>query len=111
MTYDLRVTPARPVDVDAVRALLRAVEGVEELGDELVWSGTAVTASFLLDPREIGIGVTSDDAPTDVLRGEFREVLDIASRVASLAQASLYDVQLGRALGPRDEEAVKDFAG
>ena len=111
MSYDLRVTPTRPIDVDAVRALLLAVDGVEELSDELVWSGTAVTASFLVDPGEVGIGVTSDDAPTDVLRREFREVLDIAMRIASLVQASVYDVQLGRALRDDDEEAVKDFAG
>jgi hypothetical protein len=111
VSYDLRVIAMRPIDVAAVRALLRAVDGVEELGDELVWSGTAVTASFLLDPGEVDVGVTSEEAPAEVLRNEFRAVLDIASRVASLVGAPVYDVQLGRALRPGDEEAVKDFAG
>ena len=111
MSYDLRVIAVRPIDVEAVRAVLRAVDGVEDLGDELVWSGTAVAAVFVLDPAEVDVGVTSDDAPADVLRREFRDVLDIASRVASLAGSSVYDVQLGRALGADDEEAVRDFAG
>lgn len=111
MSYDLRVIAVEQVDIEAVRALLLAVDGMEGLGDELVWSGTAVTASFLLDPREIDVGVTSDDAPTDVLRREFREVLDIVSRVASVVGAPVYDVQLARALRPGDEDAVRDFAG
>lgn len=111
VSYDLRVIAVRPIDLDAMRALLLAVDGVEELGDEVVWSGTAVTASFVLDPAEVDVGVTSDEAPAEVLRREFREVLDIAGRVASLVQAPVYDVQLGRALRPRDEEAVKNFAG
>ena len=111
MSYDLRVIAERPIDLEAVRALLAAVDGMEELGDELVWSGTAVTASFLLDPAEIDVGVTSDDAPVDVLRREFLAVLDIVARVGSLVRAPVYDVQLGRALLPRDEDAVRDFAG
>ena len=111
MSYDLQIIAERGVDLEAVRALLRAVDGMEELGDELVWSGTAVTASFLLDPAEVDVGVTSDEAPVDVLRREFLEVLDIVSRVASLVRAPVFDVQLGRALRPRDEEAVRDFAG
>lgn len=111
VSYDLRVVPVRTIDIDAVRALLLAADGVEELGDDLVWSGTTVTASFVLDPTEIDVGITSGEAPTDLLRREFREVLELVSRVASLVQAPVYDVQLGRALLPRDEEAVKDFAG
>jgi len=111
VSYDLQIIAERGVDLEAVRALLRAVDGMEELGDELVWSGTAVTASFLLDPAEVDVGVTSDEAPVDVLRREFLEVLDIVSRVASLVRAPVFDVQLGRALRPRDEEAVRDFAG
>jgi hypothetical protein len=46
-----------------------------------------------------------------VLRREFLVVLDIVARVGSLVRAPVYDVQLGRALRPRDEDAVKDFAG
>jgi hypothetical protein len=111
VSYDLRVIAEHPIDLEAVRALLVAVSGMEELGDELVWSGTAVTASFLLDPAEVDVGVTSDDAPVDVLRREFLVVLDIVARVGSLVRAPVYDVQLGRALRPRDEDAVKDFAG
>lgn len=111
VSYDLRVVADRAIDLDAVRALLVAIDGMEELGDELVWSGTAVTASFLLDPGEIDVGVTSDEAPVDVLRREFLGVLDIVARVGSLVRAPVYDVQLGRALRTGDEEAVKDFAG
>ena len=111
MSYDLRVIAKHPIDLAAVRALLVAVDGMEDLGDELVWSGTAVTASFLLDPAEIDVGVTSDEAPVDVLRREFLEVLDIVARVGSLVRAPVFDVQLGRALRPRDEDAVRDFAG
>ena len=111
MSYDLRVIAEGAIDMEAVRALLVAVDGVEELGDELVWSGTAVTANFLLHPAEVDVGVTSDDARVDVLRREFIEVLDIVSRVASIVRAPVYDGQLGRVLRPRDEEAIKNFAG
>lgn len=44
------------------------------------------------------------DAPDAA--GELPEWLD-----GLLVRAPVYDVQLGRALRPRDEEAVKDFAG
>ena len=111
MSYDLRVIAERPIDIGAVRALLLAVDGMEDLGDELVWSGTAVTASFLLDPAEIDVGVTSDEASVDVLRVEFSVLLDIVWRVASRVGAAVYDVQLGRPLRPGDEDAVRDFAG
>jgi len=111
MSYDLRVIAERAIDVGAVRALLVAIDGIEEHGDELVWGGTAVTASFLLDPTEIDVGVTSDEAPVDVLRAEFHQVLDIAMRVASVVGAPVHDAQLGRVLQPRDEEATRDFAG
>jgi hypothetical protein len=111
VSYDLRVIADRAIDLEAVRALLAAVDGMEEMGDELVWSGTAVTASFLLDPAEVDVGVTSDEAPVDVLRREFLEVLDIVARVGSLVRAPVYDVQLGRALRANDEDAVRDFAG
>jgi hypothetical protein len=111
VSYDLQVIAKDPVDLEAVRALLLAVDGVEELGDELVWSGTAVTASFLLDPGEVDVGVTSGEAPVDVLRREFLQVLDIVMRVGSLVRAPVYDVQLARALRADDEEAVRDFAG
>jgi hypothetical protein len=111
VSYDLRVIAEHAIDLEAVRALLVAIDGMEELGDEFVWSGTAVTASFLLDRAEVDVGVTSDEAPVDVLRREFLVVLDIVARVGSLVRAPVYDVQLGRALRPRDEDAVKDFAG
>lgn len=111
MSYDLRVIAEREIDLEAVRALLVAVDGMEELGDELVWSGTAVSASFLIDPAEVDVGVTSDEAPALVVRREFLQVLDIVARVGALVRAPVYDVQLGRALRPGDEEAVKDFAG
>ena len=65
----------------------------------------------MLDPAEIDVGVTSDDAPVDVLRAEFLQVLDIMSPVASLVGASVYDVQLGRSLLARDDDAVRGFAG
>ena len=111
VSYDLRVIAERPIDLEAVRELLLAVDGMEELGDEVVWSGTAVTASFVLDAAEVDVGVTSDEASVDVLRAEFMRVLDIMSRVASLVGAPVYDVQLGRALRARDDEAVRGFAG
>ena len=111
MSYDLRVIADREIDLEAVRALLLAVDGMEELGDELVWSGTAVTASFLIDHAEVDVGMTSDEAPAPVLRREFLQVLDMVARVGALVRAPVYDVQLGRALRPGDEEALKDFAG
>ena len=111
MSYDLRIVPAGRIDLAAVRDLLRGSDGVEEAGDELVWSGEAVNATFLLDPAEIDVGVTSDDAPPATLRREFLAVLDLASRVAALVGAPVEDVQLGRALRPGDEDAVRDFAG
>lgn len=84
MSYDLQVIAERAIDLAAVRSLLVSMDDVEELGDELVWSGTAVTASFLLDPAEIDVGLTSGEASVDVLRREFLQVLDIVMRVASV---------------------------
>lgn len=111
MSYDLRIVPAGRIDLAAVRDLLCGSDGVAELGDELVWSGEAVNATFVLDPTEIDIGVTSDDAPPATLRREFLAVLDLASRIARLVGAEVEDVQLSRALRPGDAEAVRGFAG
>lgn len=111
MSYDLRIVAPDRIDLAKVRDLLVASDGVEELGDELVWSGEAVNATFVLDPDEIGIGVTSGDASPAVLRREFLGVLELASRVAAVVGAPVEDVQLGRALRPADEDAVRSFAG
>ena len=111
MSYDLRIVAPGRIDVASVRDLLVAYAGVEELGDELVWSGEAVNATFVLDPGEIGIGVTSGDVSPAVLRREFLSVLELVSRVAALVGARVEDVQLGRALRPADEEAIRGFVG
>lgn len=111
MSYDLRILAPGRIDVAAIRELLVASDGVEALGDDLIWSGEAVNAMFVLDPDEIGIGVTSGDAPAAVLRREFLSVLELASRVAAVAGAAVEDPQLGRALGPADEDAARSFAG
>ena len=111
MSYDLRIVARGRIDVASVRDLLVSSDGVEELGDELIWSGEAVNATFVLDLDEIGIGVTSGDASPAVLRREFVKVLELASRVALAVGAPVEDVQLGRALRTADEEAVAGFVG
>ncbi|HEX4744334.1 MAG TPA: hypothetical protein VFW12_06655 [Candidatus Limnocylindria bacterium] len=111
MSYDLRIVSPGRIDVATVRDLLLSSDGVEELGDELIWSGEAVNATFVLDPDEIGVGVTSGDAPRAVLRSEFLRVLELATRVAALVGAEVEDAQLGRAIGDADEDAVRSFAG
>ena len=111
MSYDLRIVAPGRIDAATVRDLLVSSDGVEQLGDDLIWSGEAVNATFALDPDEIDVGVTSGDASPAVLRREFLDVLALASRVAALVGAPLEDVQLGRALRPADEDAVRSFAG
>lgn len=111
MSYELRIMSPAPIDLVAVRRLLLAVDGVEAVGDELIWAGALVNAAFVLDQTEIGVGVTSGEAPTEDLRREFRALLDVVSRVAALVGAPVYDVQLGRTLARDDDEAVRDFAG
>jgi hypothetical protein len=111
MSYDLRIVAPGRIHLAAVRDLLLASDRVEEMGDELVWSGEAVNAMFVLDPDEIDVGVTSGDASPAVLRREFLAVLELAARVAALVGTPLEDVQLGRALRPADEDAVRSFAG
>lgn len=111
MSYDLRIVAPGRIDVASIRDLLVSSDGVERLGDDLIWSGEAVNAMFVLDPDEVDVGVTSGDAPPAILRREFLSVLELASRVAALVGAPVEDVQLGRALRPGDEEAVQGFAG
>lgn len=111
MSYELRIMSPAPIDLVAVRRLLLVSDGIEEVGDDLIWAGETVSAAFVLDQMEIGVGVTSAEAPTADLRREFRALLGVVSRVATLVGAPVYDVQLGRALAPDDDEAVRDFAG
>ena len=59
MSYDLRVRSDHELDLDRARTTLA---GAETAGDELSWEREAVTATFLLTPSEIGIGVSGSDA-------------------------------------------------
>ncbi len=111
MSYELRIVSPAPIDLGAVRRLLLASDGVEAVGDDLIWAGETVSAAFVLDQTEIGVGVTSAEAAPADLRREFSALLDVVSRVAALVGAPVYDVQLGRTLAPDDDEAVRDFAG
>ena len=111
MSYDLRIVAPGQVDVASIRELLVSSDGVEQLGEDLIWSGEAVNATFVLDADEIDVGLTSDDAAPEILRREFLSVLELASRVAAMVGAPVEDVQLGRALRPADEDAVRSFAG
>ena len=107
MSYDLSITGAGELDLDAARAVL----GVPAGEDELTWERDALSATVVLDPQEIGIGVVADDAPREQRAREFEALLALVLGLAARLEASVHDHQLGRELSGADiSEAVQGFA-
>lgn len=111
VSYDLRLLPEGELDLDAARAALLAVEGMEEEGDELAWPRRSLVAQFLLVPEELDVGVVTTDGGEEVRAREFRELLEVLLGLAEKLDARLEDQQLGRDLTAADvNEAVSGFA-
>jgi hypothetical protein len=107
VSYDLAIVGTGELDLDLAAAAL----GGEPDEDELVWERDAVTATIVLTPEEIGIGVVGDDAPREQRAREFEELLRLLLDLADRLGAELHDEQFGRALGLEDvADAVRDFA-
>ena len=108
MSYDLRLLGDGELDLGVARAVLA---GAEDHGDELYWERDALSATFLLTPDEIGVGVTSDDAPRAERARDFEELLGVVLDLAQRVGARVHDPQLGRDLGRDDVlDAVGFFA-
>jgi hypothetical protein len=108
VSYDLRVLADHELDLDRARAVLA---GTEVAGDELYWERDALTATFLLTPSEIGIGVSGSDAPWADRARDFEALLAVVLELADEVGARVEDPQLGRELGHADvPEAVALFA-
>jgi len=109
VSYDLVLLPtAGPLDVDRARDAFRIAEGE---GEELVWEAQALTATILLTPAEIGIGVSGEDAPAAERARDFAALLDAILEAAAVTRARVHDPQLGRDLGRGDiADAVAQFA-
>ena len=106
MSYDLRLIGDGTLDLDAARAALGGGDGVE-----VEWERDTLSATFVLAPREIGVGVVGDDAPPAERARDFAALLDVVMAVARRAGARVHDPQLGRELTPADvPAAVRDFA-
>jgi len=108
VSYDLRVRADDELDLDRARAVLA---GAEAAGDELYWERDALTATFLLTPSEIGIGVSGGDAPRADRARAFEALLAVVLELADQVGARVEDPQLGRELGHGDvPDAVALFA-
>ncbi len=108
MSYDLRVLADGELDLDRARAVLA---GAEAAGDELYWDREALTATFLLTPAEIGVGVSGNDAPRADRARDFEALLAVVLELAAQTGARVEDPQLGRELGHGDvPDAVALFA-
>jgi hypothetical protein len=106
VSYDLRVRGDGELDLERARAALAAGEG-----DELDWARDALTATFLLTPSEIGVGVSGGDAPRAERARDFEELLAVVLDLARGLGARVDDPQLGRELGYGDvPDAVALFA-
>jgi hypothetical protein len=108
VSYDLRVRGDGELDLERARVVLA---GTEEAGDERHWQREALTATFLLTPDEIGIGVTGSDASRADRARDFEALLDLVLELAARTGARVEDPQLGRELGHGDvPDAVALFA-
>jgi hypothetical protein len=108
MSYDLRVRSDHELDLDRART---ALAGAETAGDELSWEREAVTATFLLTPSEIGIGVSGSDASRADRARDFEALLALVLALADQVGARVEDPQLGRELSRGDvPDAVALFA-
>jgi hypothetical protein len=106
VSYDLRLLGDGPLDLDRARA---ALAGAEQAGDELSWERDALTATFVLTPAEIGVGVSGEDAPREDRARDFEELLVTVVGLAERLGARVHDPQLGRDLGPADVPAAVAF--
>jgi hypothetical protein len=105
VSYDLRMRGEGELDLDRARAALAGA------GDELYWERDGLTATFLLTPTEIGIGVSGNDAPRADRARDFEALLGLVLALAEQVGASVEDPQLGRELGHGDvPDAVAMFA-
>lgn len=105
MSYDLYLLGDGDLDLDAARAALGD-------GDELVWDRATLSATFLLTPEEIDIGVVGDDAPAAERARDFTELLELVLELAGRLRARVHDPQLGRDLSHDDVPvAVAGFSG
>ena len=108
MSYDLRLHGDGELDLDRARA---ALTGAEAAGDELCWERDGLTATFLLTPSEIGVGVSGNDAPQADRARDFEALLALVLGLAEQVGARVEDPQLGRELGYGDvPDAVALFA-
>jgi len=107
VSYDLRLLGERPLDLGRARSALAGAH--EATGDELSWEREALTATFLLTPAEIGVGVSGNHAPRADRARDFEELLGVLLSVAGRIGARVHDPQLGRDLGPEDVPAAVAF--
>jgi hypothetical protein len=128
MSYDLSIFDGppdgledesllRPLDLDAAHELLRAVDGLEQEGDEVVWAREAIVAQgiFVTDHEgrllAIDSGVVTEDEPAELRARELRELLDLFLTLADRLGARVYDHQFGRFVDRDDvDEIVAGFA-
>jgi hypothetical protein len=101
MSYDLRVTAPRGLDLEPLVAA-----GAEREGDELVWARETLVAQLLPLERAVEVGVAGDDAPPAARARDFRDLLELLLEVAARGGGAVHDPQLGRELGEDDVDAA-----
>lgn len=107
VSYDMAIVGDGDLDLDLARNVL----GVAAGRDELDWLRDGLTASVLLTPDEIGVGISGNRVPAAERTRDFEELLRVLLGLAELLGAELHDEQFGRVIGRDDLPEVVRFFG
>lgn len=109
MSYDLSIVKH---DGELDTTLAHELLGGDPVYDEIDWVRDGLTASILVLPEAIGLGISGNDAPADIRARDFDELLRALLHAAQRLGAELYDEQRGHTITTDDiRDVVRGFAG
>ena len=107
VSYDLAIIGDRDLDLDVARNVLGVAAGC----DEVDWLRDALTATVVLTPDEIGVGISANRVPAAERARDFEQLLHVLLDLAEQLGAELHDEQFGRGIGRDDLPEVVRFFG